>query len=68
MTKTNTLLSFMNEFQEHKLVKLVNKKDGNQIYSISMPSAYIHKIIDEIKAGLGSAKSSENADNNQTNN
>ena len=60
MTKTNNLLGFLNEFQEHKLVKLVNKKDGNQIYSITLPTAYIHKIIDEIKAGLGTTK--QNAD------
>jgi hypothetical protein len=42
----------MNEFREHKLVKLVNNhKEGTEMYSIQMPTAFISKILSEVKQG-----------------
>jgi hypothetical protein len=53
------LKGYLNEFKEHRLVKLVNnKKEGTEIYSITLPSAFISKILSEIESGsLGSNKS-----------
>lgn len=42
----------MNEFKEHKLVKKVNnRKEGTELFTICMPSAYISKILAEIENG-----------------
>ena len=52
LTNEHHLKGYLNEFKEHKLVKLVtNRKEGTDLYSIQMPSAYISKILSEINQG-----------------
>ena len=52
LTNEHHLKGYMNEFREHKLVKLVNNhKEGTEMYSIQMPTAFISKILSEVKQG-----------------
>jgi len=59
VSRPNQLQAFLNEFREHKLIKLAtNRREGTQQYVIMMPTAYIHKIVSDIQAGLHAASSS----------
>ena len=62
VSRPNQLQAFLNEFREHRLIKLAaNRKDGTQQYMIMMPTAYIHKIVADIQVGLHSASSADQA-------
>lgn len=52
LTNEHHLKGYLNEFKEHKLVKIINnRREGTELYSICMPSAFISKILSEIENG-----------------